>query len=106
MNDEQTLDFFVNEKKLITKNMLTYPFMFSKEVINTLYKHCQIIILSSREDKYWNNKTYIFAKKWLKKYKFKFDMIKVNCIDKAGFCKNNNIDIMIEDNLEYVKKNQ
>ena len=102
-NDKQTYDFFVNEKKYIMKHTAMYPFSFVKEVINCLYKNCIIIILTSRENKYWNNNAYKYAKKWLKKYKIKFDKLFVQKLNKGEFCKQNNIDLLIEDNLNYVK---
>lgn len=85
------------------KHTAMYPFSFVKEVINCLYKNCTIIILTSRENKYWNNNAYKYAKKWLKKYKIKFDKLFVQKLNKGECCKQNNIDILIEDNLNYVK---
>lgn len=103
MDKNQELDFFQTEKQIIMDNMLMFPFAFAKDVINTLYTQCEITILSSREDIYWNNKTYQYAKKWLKKYNFKYDKLVVNCLNKGIFCKENNISLLIEDNFNHAQ---
>lgn len=103
MDKNQELDFFQTEKQIIMDNMLMFPFAFAKDVINTLYTQCEITILSSREDIYWNNKTYQYAKKWLKKYSFKFNKLVVNCLNKGIFCKENNISLLIEDNFNHAQ---
>lgn len=103
MDKNQELDFFQTEKQIIMDNMLMFPFAFAKDVINTLYTQCEITILSSREDIYWNNKTYQYAKKWLKKYNFKYDKLVVNYLNKGIFCKENNISLLIEDNFNHAQ---
>ena len=102
---EQELDFFTKEKHFIMKHTAMYPKVFVKEVIEQLKKqNFTIYFITSRDNIFWKNNSYKFAKKWLKKYGIKYDKIYANISDKSSLCKKLNLDYMIEDNPDCVKK--
>lgn len=96
--------FYMNEKAYIMKNNSMYPKVFVKEVVKKLRKKgFKIIIISARDDKFWNGNAKLYLKKWLKKFNIQFDEINVNVFNKGEYCINNEIDYLIEDNCDNVK---
>lgn len=89
-------DFHISEKKFLMKNNNMFPFAFASSVINLLYQHCEIIFLTARNEKYFQYKALSYTKKWLKKFKFKYDKVVISQ-EKQKFCIENGIDLVIED---------
>lgn len=101
---EQDDAFFEKERKICIEEDLIKPKVYASNVINRLYDDGnEIIILTSRSDKCWGN-----AEKetmnWLNKYKIKFSKCLANVSNKGKWCKDNNVDIMIDDNQKYLKQ--
>lgn len=59
---------------------------------------CKLYIITARKEDYVNNVKSIIIK-YLLKYNLVVEDIFINAKDKVDTCKNNNIDIMIDDNL-------
>jgi len=85
--------------------------VFSSEVINKLRKENNVIyIITSRcKENDWTsdelkNGVEEITKEWLKKNNINYDYIFFNVKDKGKICKENNIDIMIEDYPENIDK--
>ena len=98
-------EFFVQEKQFIMQHTAMYPKVFVKEVIDKLkQKGFKINFITSRLNYFWNDNSHKHAVKWLKKHKIKFDKVYANLDNKLEVCKKLNIDFMIEDNLNFVKK--
>lgn len=103
MTPEEAEVFYKTEKQYIMKNNSMYPRVFVKEVLNILKKQgVTIYFITAREGRFWNNKTKKFLVKWLKSFNIKFSKVFCNVLNKAEFCKNNNVDLLIEDRAEYV----
>lgn len=93
-NEENEKDFFskyikcVFESVKIKKN--------AKKYINILKKDNKIFIITARSEQNVKNVLTI-CKEWLEKYGVKVDKIIVDGNDKANQCRQNNIDIFIDD---------
>lgn len=97
--------FFMDEKKYIMKNNSMYPKVFVKEVVKKLReKGFEIIFITSRKNKFWNGDSYKYADLWLKKYEIEFDKLYASVEDKERLCKEEKVDIIIEDNAGFVSK--
>lgn len=74
----------------------------AKEVINRLKQNNKIIIVTARSDDYFKD-----AKKhcidYLNKKNILFDEVIVNAKEKGKICKENNIDLLIDDNIDNCK---
>ena len=102
---EQELDFFLKEKNFIMKNTYMFPKVFVKEVLAKLKeKGFKVYLITSRDNIYWNGNAKKYAQKWLRKYKIKYDKVFANIKNKAELCKSLNIEIMVDDNPEFVKQ--
>ena len=79
------------------------------EIITKLHKEgYSIVIITAREYAYsdneiGNNMKYI-VKQWLKKNNIEYDKIFFTNLSKLKVCKENNIDIMIEDNVKNINE--
>jgi len=92
-------NFYKQEKQFIIKHTSMYPKIFVKEVFEKLKsKNFEIIIITTRDNKFWNGNAYKYAKKWLKKYKIPYDKLFANAFDKNIILQQENIDLLIEDN--------
>ncbi len=101
---QQNTDFYMYQREMCVSQDLIKPKVFSDKIINKLYKNGHdIIILSKREDKHWGD-ALVEAKKWLKKYGINYTQCVVNCGNKGVFCKKNDIDLLIDDNLKWIKQ--
>lgn len=73
------------------------------EVINKLHTEGnKIIIITSRSGEHCKN-AYEVSEKWLKEKNVKFDKLIIGSADKAKTCKENKIDIFIDDHVEFCK---
>jgi uncharacterized HAD superfamily protein len=74
------------------------------KVINLLKKEGnKIIIITARSSKHLQG-TYEICKKWFEKYKIQVDKIIIDGNDKAIECKNNKINIFIDDGIYHCEK--
>lgn len=104
-NKDEETKFYLNQKKYVMKKTAMFPNFFAKEVINTLKKEGhEIIFLTSRNSFFWNNNAKKYAKKWLRKFKFKYDKLVTDCEDKEKYCIENNADLLIDDNPAFLEK--
>ena len=103
MNKQEDDDFFIYERKLCIEQDLIKPKVFAKKIITQLINDGHtIIILTVRDDLCWGN-AQLEAKKWLDKYKIPYNQLFSQISQKGEFCYNN-IDILIDDNLKYIKQ--
>ncbi len=84
------------------------PRAFASEVITKLKENHEIYIITARvfteEDSHRGKKMRHTVKKWLKKYKIPYDKIIFSPEEKLEICKDNKIDIMIEDKVENINE--
>lgn len=95
---EQDKDFQEKYLGKILNNVKARP--LASEVINILKKEYEIFIITSRDDDLLvdcKDKT----EKWLKNNNISYDELVYNCKEKAQFCKENNIDYLIDDNFNH-----
>ena len=105
MSKADEKEFFVKQKKYIMKHTAMYPHFFAKKVINTLRKEgYEIVLLTSRDSFFWSGNAKKYTRKWLKKYGFKYDELVTDTDDKLKYCKNNNIDVLVDDNPDFIAK--
>lgn len=100
-NKEQDKDFQEKYLEKILNNVKARP--LASEVINILKKEYEIFIITSRDDNLLidcKEKT----EKWLKNNKISYDKLVYNCKEKAKFCKENNIDYLIDDNYKHCEE--
>lgn len=71
----------------------------AKEVLERLKKDNQIVFITSRGEKKFKG-TENLTLEYLKKQKINYDKIIFNAFDKAKICKENNIDILIDDSIK------
>lgn len=101
---KQDDDFFAMERKICIDEDLIKPKVYSQNIINKLFDEGnEIVILTSRSDKCWGD-----AQKqtiaWLTKYGFKFSKCLSNVSSKGIWCKENGVDLLIDDNPKYLKQ--
>lgn len=102
---EEGEQFYKDEKQYIMKHTSMYPKVFVKEVFRALRRHgFEIVIISSRDNKFWKGNAQKYLKKWLKTYHIEYDKIYANVSNKADLCQDLNIEYLIEDNVDYIKK--
>lgn len=97
-SEEENDEFYNNNIQRIAMNLK--PLKDSKEMIDRLKAdENEIYIITSRDNgEYINPKE--MTKDWLKKYKIYYDkLILTGRYEKGPVCKENNIDIMIEDSI-------
>ena len=71
----------------------------AKKVINKLHEKNEIIIITARNEEYFENVKELCSN-YLKKENILFDDIIVNAKPKGPICKERNIDILIDDSVE------
>lgn len=104
LTKEQDDDFYINQRKRCIEEDLIKPKIFAGKFINKLLEDGHdITILTSRGDKYWG-KDLKETKKWLNKYAIKYSRLIANSGSKGEYCLANGIDLMIDDNLKYIKQ--
>ena len=69
------------------------------EVINRLKKEGHKIIIITARDSEFHDDPYLLSKNWLDKNNIKYDQIIVNAREKGMVCKDENIDLFIDDQL-------
>lgn len=67
--------------------------------INELSKFNEIIFITARGSKYFDN-PYELCKRYLDKYNIKYDKLIVDAHDKGSICKRENINIFIDDSIK------
>lgn len=104
LTKEQDDDFYIKQRKICVEQDLIKPKVFANKFISQLLKDGHdVTILTSRGDMYWGN-ALEETKKWLDKYGIKYTRLVANSGSKGEYCKNNGIDLMIDDNLKYIKQ--
>ena len=94
--DDNEIKYFISNIHEEITNMAV-PREGAIEVIQKLKNEShQIYIITSRSFKYHND-PYMLSKKWLDKNGIKYDKLIVNADNKLDICKNENIDIFIDD---------
>lgn len=98
-------EFTYEEQKYFIKNILeeiadqAKPRKQVVEVIHKLRKQGhKIIIITARCSEFHDN-PYLQSKEWLEKNNIEYDKLIVNAIEKGTICKEENIDIFIDDQL-------
>lgn len=97
-NNENKIEF----QKLYLKKILmeTTPNKNAIDTINYLKNnHHTIFLITARSD-YEISGMYELTKKWLLKNQINYDKLFVNSNDKLSICKDNDIDIFIDDNVD------
>ena len=69
------------------------------ETINRLRKEGHKIIIITARDSEFHDDPYFLSKNWLNKNNIKYDKLIVNAREKGTVCKNENIDLFIDDQL-------
>lgn len=69
------------------------------EVINRLKKEGHKIFIITARDSEFHDNPYLLSKNWLDKNNIEYDKIIVNAREKGTICKNENIDLFIDDQL-------
>ena len=96
-NDENMIEFRkVYLKKILTE---TKPNKDVVNVINYLKKEGNKIFLITARSDYEIPDMYKLTKEWLLMHNISYDELFVNCKDKLSVCKENKIDIFIDDNI-------
>lgn len=96
-NEENINYFFRNQRLEVVDN--ARPRGYSKEVVKKLKDEGNnIYIVTARTNKF-DDIPYERAKIWLDKNDIVYDKLVVGAVDKASVCKNLNIDIFIDDQL-------
>ena len=73
----------------------------AKDIINKLHEEGnKIIIITSRNEKHFGD-PYDISKTWLDKHNIMFDKLIVGANDKADACLENNVDIFIDDHVDF-----
>ncbi len=104
LTKQQDDDFYIHQRKLCIKYDLIKPKIFADKIIEKLLQDGHdVTILTSRGDLYWGD-ALKETEKWLKKYSIPFTKCVANIGDKGKYCNENNIDIMIDDNLKYIRQ--
>ena len=97
-NDNNKIEF----KKLFLEKILMESTP-NEDVINVINylknNHHTIFLITARSD-YEISNIYELTEKWLLKNKIKYDKLFVNSKDKLSICKENNIDIYVDDNFD------
>lgn len=81
------------------------PFYGTKEILTKLKEEGhQVHFITVRNDRECDGSAYDITRKWLIKYQIPYDSLNVNINDKKTFCKDNNIDIFIDDSVSTCEK--
>ena len=94
----EELKYFLKEiQEDITNNAL--PRENVKEVIDKLKEDRHEIYIVTARDSEFHDDPYKLSKDWLDKNKIYYDKLVVNAREKSSVCKNENIDLFIDDQL-------
>lgn len=94
----EELQYFLKEiQEDITNNAL--PRENVKEVIDKLKEDGHEIYIVTARDSEFHDDPYRLSKDWLDKNNIYYDRLIVNAREKASVCKNENIDLLIDDQL-------
>ncbi len=97
-NNEDSEKFLCKYIGECFKNVKIKP--YAKKYINKLKADGnKIFIITSRSENHCKD-VYSVCENWLNKHEIKFDKLEIGWHDKTEPCKNNKIDIFIDDNLE------
>lgn len=94
---EELRYFLKNIQEEITNK--AEPRTNSVETINRLRKEGHKIIIITARDSEFHDDPYLLSKNWLDKNHIEYDKIIVNAREKGTVCKNENIDLFIDDQL-------
>lgn len=97
LNYDELLYFFKNIQENVTKN--AKPRDDVVEVIKKLRKDGHKIYIITARDNEFHNDPYELSKTWLDKNNIEYDKLIVNARDKAKICKEQNVDVFIDDKL-------
>lgn len=96
-SDEELKNFLKNIQEKITNN--AKPRENAVETINRLKQNGhKIIIITARDSEFHDNPD-LLSQDWLNKNNIKYDKLIVNAREKGIVCKNENIDLFIDDQL-------
>lgn len=94
---EELKYFLKNIQEEITNK--AKPRVNAVEIINRLKKEGHKIIIITARDSEFHDDPYKLSKTWLDKNKIEYDKLIVNAREKGTICKNENIDLLIDDQL-------
>lgn len=94
---EELKYFLKNIQEEITNR--AKPRFNAVETINRLRREGHKIIIITARDSEFHDDPYILSKKWLDKNNIEYDKLIVNAREKGTVCKNENIDLFIDDQL-------
>ena len=94
---EELRYFLKNIQEEITNK--AEPRTNSVKTINRLRKEGHKIIIITARDSEFHDDPYFLSKNWLNKNNIKYDKLIVNAREKGTVCKNENIDLFIDDQL-------
>ena len=97
MNYDELLYFFGNIQEKITKK--AKPREDVVEVLKNLRKDGHKIYIVTARDSEFHNDPYGLSKTWLDKNNIEYDKLIVDARDKAKVCKEQNVDLFIDDKL-------
>ena len=89
--------FLKNIQEEITNN--AKPRDNAVEIINRLRKEGHKIFIITARDSEFHDDPYLLSKNWLDKNNIEYDKIIVNAREKGTVCKNENVDLFIDDQL-------
>ena len=100
--DEKTAHKFLTEN--IEESYLNAKIKDNaKDIINKLHEEGnKIFIITSRSKIHCKN-PYEISEKWLKKHGILYDKLITDAMDKAKACRENNIDVFIDDHVDFCK---
>ncbi len=96
-NYEELKYFLKNIQEEITNN--AKPRVDSVEIIKKLREDGHKIFIITARDSEFHDDPYLLSKKWLDKNNIEYDKLIVNAREKGIVCKNENIDVFIDDQL-------
>jgi len=96
-NYEELKYFLKNIQEEITNK--AKPRVDSVEIIKKLREDGHKIFIITARDSEFHDDPYILSKKWLDKNNIEYDKLIVNAREKGIVCKNENIDVFIDDQL-------
>lgn len=104
---QELFNFSYDELKFFLKNIQekitnkAIPREYAVEVINKLKSEGnEIVIITARDDEF-HDAPYNESKEWLEKHNINYDKLIVNARTKDNICKENNIDLFIDDKLNH-----
>lgn len=104
LTKQQDDDFYIHQRKICIEQDLIKPKVFAVKVMTQLINEGhQIRILTGRGDYCWGN-AQLETKKWLDKYNIPYTQLSSKITEKGKYCVENNIDVLIDDSLKYIKQ--